>query len=59
MAKKTDPQINLDGEMERFWCQHCKKAGATDKSHLQCPTCGDPMVRMIEHVRRMAKGKKG
>lgn len=57
MAKKSTA-LRIDGSQERFWCQHCKKSAATDKSHLQCDTCGDAMVRMKEHVRRMAKGAK-
>ena len=55
MGKKTDPEIHLDGKQERWWCPRCQKSKATDRSHCDCPHCGDPMMRMIEWVRRQAR----
>jgi Zn finger protein HypA/HybF involved in hydrogenase expression len=54
MAKKTDPEIDLDGK-QRWWCQRCKKSAATDKTHLACDACGDPMMRMKDAIKKQVK----
>ena len=51
-----------DPNLQRFICPRCVdpyRTTATDRTHAECPYCGEGMVPMVIWVRRQSRNKNG